>query len=298
MLRDCGAWEPSPVLCGQYGWDDYDLVLPFTYEAVLLGLFAATFALPVAEFLAFIFHRRPVHEKLSESEKRWRRMRFVLSDVSGGLATAAVILTSVYFSVVWLGRTGRSTSAARNAWVFAGFVATILQVVILPIIASWAWMILLVIARNVGFVDWLLLLFPSLLLEANDASKPGFSSLSSSEQLLDSMFDVEDQIDNVLFDAADAAEAQLTKLASSLTRSLSMGPGASGFTEHKKNKLVGDVVSDANRGLDNEGRVELQYRGAAGDDAYARKKEEDKRDTKQFYGGDGGVTLGSIPSYA
>jgi hypothetical protein len=50
--------------------------------------------------------------------------------------------------------------------------------------------------------------------------------------------------------------------------------------------------------MDNEGRVVLQYRGAAGDDAWARKQEEEKKNTKQFYGGDGGVTLGSIPSYA
>merc|ERR1719313_2808481 len=101
-------------------------------------------------------------------------------------------------------------------------------------------MILLVTARNVGFVDWLLLLFPSLLLEAQDASRAGFSSLSSSEQLLDSMFDVEDQFDNAVFDAAEAAEAQLEKLASSLTRSLTagLGAGGSGFEKREERKSV------------------------------------------------------------
>ena len=116
------------MLCGQEGWNTYDLELPFTYEAVLLGLFAAACALPVAEILASLLYRRPVHEKISESEKRWRRVRFVLSDIVGAVVTVVVVATSVYYSAVWLGRTGRSTSAARKSWIFAGFVATIAQV--------------------------------------------------------------------------------------------------------------------------------------------------------------------------
>jgi hypothetical protein len=291
MLRDCGSWEPSPVLCGQEGWNTYDLELPFTYEAVLLGLFAAACALPVAEILASLLYRRPVHEKISESEKRWRRVRFVLSDIVGAVGTVVVVATSVYYSAVWLGRTGRSTSAARKSWIFAGFVATIAQVVALPVVASWVWMLLLVAARNVGVVDWLLLLFPFLLVEAEDASKPGFSSLSSSERLLDSMFDAEEQLDNALFDAAETAGAILSKGASSIAKSHSMGPGASGFRDRQKNKLVGDIVDEA--GIENAGRVVLG--GAAGDDA--RENQEDKKGT--LYGkSDGGVTLGSIPSYA
>jgi len=70
-----------------------------------------------------------------------------------------------------------------------------------------------------------------------------------------------------------------------------MGPGASGFRDRQKNKLVGDIVDEA--GIENSGRVVLG--GAAGDDA--RENEEDKKGT--LYGkSDGGVTLGSIPSYA
>jgi hypothetical protein len=249
--------------------------LPFTYEAVVFGIAAAAWALPVAEVLAFIFHRRPVHQKLSDSEKRWRRTRFVLSDILGGAVTLAVIVTTVYFSAVWLGRTGRSTSAARNMWIFASFVATVVQVILLPIVASWVWMIVLVAARNVGALDWLLLLFPSLMLETEDLSKAGLSSLSSSEQLLDSIFDAEDQIDDALFDAVENAGEQLNKLASSLSRSWSKrmeGEGGVGFTKRKENKFVGDIMEDAYDGLDNDGRVMLEYRGAAGDDAWERKK--------------------------
>jgi hypothetical protein len=160
-------------------------------------------------------------------------------------------------------------------------------------------MILLVTARNVGFADWLLLLFPSLLLEADDPSKPGLSSLSSSEQLIDAVFEVEDQLDDALLDAAEAAEAGLENLASSLSRSMTatLGEGGSGFGQRKGNRLVGEIVEDANRDLDNEGHVELQYRGEAGDEAYQRKQQE-KNDHNHFYGKDaGGVSLGAIPSY-